>query len=487
MTPRILHTLTAALAVLLLALLGAPAVAQDASLQKAQAAFDKAQLEYQQGNYDAAAEAFKAAYDARPFPQFLYNIGAAFHMKGKKNSDLAAYAKAVEYYKRYLAEDPEAGDRARVEKSIAVLDAEIARLKTAPAPTAEQPAAPSAEVQQLGDASVRGLMVIESEPQGASIYLDKKDGTVLAKTPWSGSLDGEHTIIVEKRGYKSEETRIAPDPSRLVVIRFVLAEEDYLGWVDIKSNVPGADVFLDDKSVGAIGKTPFSGNLKPGRHTVYVSVDGYEEFSQEIEVIAGETLEVNANLSGAPVGYLNLRGAGIERSEIIVDGKVLCERGPCRKPVPEGYHTITIRRPGYRPFTTRVEVQARTEVSVSAQLTRKPGRGDAVGAYVVSALFAGGGAYLGLQARKIEDDLRAEIAAGDPPPDSEDPRLLRGKLFAIGANAAFGVSGIVALTAIYYTFREKGAPSTGTIDVQTLALQPRIGSDYAGMDLEVRW
>src|SRR4051794_5509163 len=88
--------------------LGAPrARAQQAdALKKAQAAFDQAQLDYLQGKYDEAAQGFQAAYASRPFPQFLYNVGASFHMKGKKASDVDAYGKAVEFYKKYLTEEP---------------------------------------------------------------------------------------------------------------------------------------------------------------------------------------------------------------------------------------------------------------------------------------------------------------------------------------------------------------------------------------------
>lgn len=466
----------------------AVASAQDASLKKAQEAFDQAQVQYLQGNYDDAAAGFKAAYDARPFPQFLYNIGASYHMKGKKTADVDAYTKAVDYYKRYIAEDPQAADKDKVERSIDVLEDEIERLKKEPPPAGTtDTATPSAAVEQLGDAKIRGLVVIESEPQGATIYLDGKEKGEYAKTPWSGSLEGEKSYLVEKRGYKSKEGRISGDPNRLLVLQIVLSEEDYLGWVEIKSNVPGADVYVDDKAVGAIGKTPYSGNFKPGKHTFWVSADGYDEFQAEVEVIAGEAHEVGAQLKGAPVGYLNLRGTGIDKSEILVDGKVLCERGPCRKPVKEGTHTVTVRRPGHKPYTARVDVQARTEISIRAQLARRPGRGDAIAAYVASGLFAGAGIYLGLQAKGLESDIKDDIEAGNPPPDDDDPRLQKGKIFAISADAAFAVSGLVALTAIYYTFREKGAPSTGQIDVRAIALEPQIGPGYAGLGMAVNW
>src|ERR1043165_6581134 len=57
------------------------------ALKKAQAAFDQAQLDYLQGKYDESARGFQDAYVLRPVPQFLYNVGASFHMKGKKASD----------------------------------------------------------------------------------------------------------------------------------------------------------------------------------------------------------------------------------------------------------------------------------------------------------------------------------------------------------------------------------------------------------------
>jgi len=271
------------------------------------------------------------------------------------------------------------------------------------------------------------------------------------------------------------------------VLQVVLSEEDYLGWLEIKANVPGANIFLDDKNVGAIGKTPFSGNFKPGKHTVWISADGYDEVQQEIEIVAGEAAEINATMKGSPVGYLYVRGYGIESSRIYVDGKLACERGPCRTPVREGKHRVTVSRSGYKPYRTRVDVQAKTEISLRASLAKKPGRGDAVVAYLFAAGFAGGGVYLGRESNKLRDQLRAEIDAGDPPPDASDPRFKRGKYFAMGANAAYGVAGLVGLAAIYYTFRDKGAASTATIDVRSLALVPDLGPDHAGLAMELSW
>ncbi|MGE0397681.1 MAG: PEGA domain-containing protein [Kofleriaceae bacterium] len=459
-------------------------------MKKAQAAFDQAQIDYLQGKYDEAAQGFQEAYAARDFPQFLYNTGAAYHMKGKKTSDPAAYQSAVEYYRKYLDKDQQASDKAKVEKAIGVLEAEIKRLKANPqvgsnAGSAAQ-TAPSAEVQQLGDVKVRGLIVVESEPSNASIYIDKKDKE-FAKTPWSGTLEGEHKIIIEKRGYKVAEKVVSADPSKLFVLSAVMAQEDYLGWVEISSNVPGAEIYIDDKSIGAVGKTPLSQNIKPGKHTFWISAEGYDEYKEEVEVIAGGTHTIKAPLKGAPVGRLNISGPGIEDAAIYVDGKVLCERGMCVKNVPQGDHTLTVVREGYKPYVRKITIQPKTEMKVKVVLARKPSRSDAVIAYVLAAGFTGGGIFLGLQANKYRDELKSEIANGNPPPDPEDPRFTKGKIFAIAADATFVIAGITALTAVYYTFRDKGAPSTALIEVNSIALQPQIGLDYAGLGMEVHW
>ena len=118
------------------------------------------------------------------------------------------------------------------------------------------------------------------------------------------------------------------------------------------------------------------------------------------------------------------------------------------------------------------------------QQAPKPGRGDAIAGYVVAGLFGGGGIYLGKQSQQLRDDLKADIAAGMPPVDNNDPRFLKGKIYAIAADGCFAIGGIALLTAVYYTFRDKGAPTRGGIEVRTLALQPQLGPTYAGMGME---
>jgi len=477
-----------------IAMIAARAGAQSAdALKKAQTSFDQAQGDYLAGKYDEAAQGFQEAYAARPFPQFLYNIAASYHMKGKKGSDVAAYTKAVEFYKKYLKEEPDATDKPKVEKAITVLEEEIKRLNT-PAGTGSgsgsgsaAPSAPSAEVQKLGDVKVHGLVVITTEPPDATIYLDDKKKGPVGQTPWSGSLDGEHKLYIEKRGYKPVETTISADPSKLVQVISPLSQASYLGWIDVTSNVPGADVYVDDKTVGAIGRTPMSQNIKPGKHTFWITAEGYNEYSETVDIAAGETASIKGSLKGTPVGQIDIVGAGIEDSEIRLDGKVLCAHGPCIRKVPEGDHQIEVTRPDYKTYAKTITVQAKSDTTVRVYLAEQPSRSDAVWAYVFTAVFAGGGIFLGERASQLHDDLQAAIAKGNPPVDSNDPRFLRGKIYSISADAAFGIAAIAGITAIYYTFRDKGAASRANIDMKSITLNPQVGSSYAGLGMEVSW
>ncbi len=469
--------------------------AQDEGLNRAREAFDQAQTLYAEGKFEEAATKFQAAYDARPFAQFQFNIGACYEK-------LHAYDKAADSYEKYLSEDPAASDKEAVQKRIEVLRKEAERLRkaqeTTPPPDGTTPpdgtppdgtptVTPSAEVAALAEVKTRGLVVIESDPPGAQIYLDRKDDGPLSKTPWNGTLEGEHTIFIERQGYKPVERRFAPDPNQMTVLIFTLAEQDYLGWVDIRSNIPGASIYVDDKSVGVYRKTPFSGNLKPGPHKIWVTAEGYDEFYTEINVVAGETQEINAKLKGNPVGYVNIQGRGVEHTQVIVDGSVLCERGPCRKAVSQGRHTLVLKRKGHKTYKRAIEVQAKTQTIIRPRMAKKPGRADAYWAYGFTVAFLAGGIYAGLTANGIRDDLQSEIDAGAPPPDSEDPRYLRGKIWAIGADTAYALAGISLLTAVYYTFRDKGPPSTASADVRAIAVEPQLTPEYAGIGLEVNW
>jgi hypothetical protein len=103
-----------------------------AAQSRAKASADEGGKAYKAGHLDAAADAFKKAYDACPSPGYLFNLGQLYRK-------LANNEQAVAYYKQYLAEAPDDdAHRDDAQKWIAQLD------RPAPPPTPPPAPAPAA-------------------------------------------------------------------------------------------------------------------------------------------------------------------------------------------------------------------------------------------------------------------------------------------------------------------------------------------------------
>jgi tetratricopeptide (TPR) repeat protein len=106
------------------------APAQDAH---ARDLFEKGRVAYQEARYDVALDLFTQAYALSKRPQLLNNIGQAADR-------LRMDADALDAYQRYLAEVPDAENRAAVENRIAALEEVIEAKRQAPVPTPEETA-----------------------------------------------------------------------------------------------------------------------------------------------------------------------------------------------------------------------------------------------------------------------------------------------------------------------------------------------------------
>ena len=76
-----------------------------------QAAFDRGDAAFKAGKYKEAAGAFAEAYEHKPSPDLLYNMGAAHQMAGDTQN-------AVKHYTLYLNMHPDAKDAERVRANI---------------------------------------------------------------------------------------------------------------------------------------------------------------------------------------------------------------------------------------------------------------------------------------------------------------------------------------------------------------------------------
>jgi hypothetical protein len=321
----------------------------------------------------------------------------------------------------------------------------------------------------------KGLVVIDSKPRGATIWLDSKLKPQLGQTPFQGSMEeGIHTVIVEHKGFKPEKRKIRVSSDRMIDLYFALSREHYLGWIQITANVAGAKVFIDNMELGARGQTPFTGNWKPGMHTIWVVKPGYATQRKLIEVVSGKTHNVHFVLKKVQHGWLRLSGVKVDGATVKVGDRVVC-KAPCKAvKVPAGGHVLRITRKGYKPIKKVIRVEQGKFTLVKARMAKKPSRISAWVTYGFAAVTLGTAIFAVVKGDAIKDAIERDIRNGKLV-NSRDKRFKEGKIWYIVGNSLFGVTAIAAGFALYYTFRDKGPKSKASIEVRGVTLVPQVG------------
>jgi len=431
--------------------------AVDDDLQAAKAQFEEAQTLYLRELWDDAAAKFLSAYDKKPFSSFLFNAAVAFE-KAKKLD------RAIDMFQRYLDKDPQARDSAEVKARIDSLKVLLAP-PPPPVGTVEKAPAPAAPLPTL---ATKGLVVIESKPTGAAIYLDDKSKGTFATTPWHGSLEPKPVkLLFEAQGFKPEEREITPRTDKVVEIYIALSEQHFLGWIEVIANVPGADVFIDRQDIGAMGKTPFTGHLKPGKHTLWLARAGFQTAQKEITVEPGTATTHTIALETVDFARLKAGGADSQGAHLMVDGILACTM-PCDQQLKPGEHQIVVQQDGMETYKDKLVVERADEATLDLKFSPKPPKTAAITYAVLSGLSFAGGIYLGVAGKHIKDQIDSDIGNPAKFTNNTDSRRNTGKWYYIGADVAFGVGALTGLLSLW-NFLESGPPSTAIVKKVNLA------------------
>jgi tetratricopeptide (TPR) repeat protein len=120
---------------LTLAAIAQPAHAEGDPKAAARAHFKRAEAAFNLGKFEEALAAYQAAYETKPLPGFLFNIAQCHRNMGN-------HERALFFYRRYLALDPQTSNRAVVEELID--ETERRRAAQAPSTALTPPSAASA-------------------------------------------------------------------------------------------------------------------------------------------------------------------------------------------------------------------------------------------------------------------------------------------------------------------------------------------------------
>lgn len=285
---------------------------------------------YQRSDYKVALEKFLESNRLVPNRNVTYNVARCYE-------ELKQFPEAYRYFLLALSGEPNSDTRARIEKALANIRQNVAVLE------------------------------IESEPPGATVFLERRDLGPRGNAPVSlGLRPAAYVVLAELPGYypaRVEVPTLAAGESRRVSLKL----EPVLGRVAIDEAARGASVRVDDAAQAPRCVAPCKLDLSEGRHRLYFERVGYHPSEVEVEVHAKQEVRVRPELlalTGSLVVSSDEPGALVE-----VDG---LPRGftPLVFNAPVGPHSLRLSLAGFKPARRDVVVQNARQLRVEVALTQ---------------------------------------------------------------------------------------------------------------------
>ena len=458
--------------------MGAPALAQDSdteNVSRARAHMERGQSLYAQArNLEAAAE-FLAGYEQYAHASFLYNAGIAYERHGNAR-------RAVQLYRRYLREAPNAVDADEVRERSTSLEGQVREQMiesgaiTAPPDGSTEPpptvidedeniidiyppdTADEPLVAAGPDRSAKSLVRINTDPEGAHIIVRRGDEIVVeGSAPFNGSVDpGDYTLTVEHPDFDSRSIDLSIEPGSVLLSLVALNQGDFTGMVNVVSEPAGARLFVDDREEGAVAETPHFGVLPVGPHHLWIDRPGYEVYEQDVEIGMSETTRIEVELQRLSYGRIRVTG-NIAGATILIDGEEVGQV-PYDGRVEPGDRVLTVQSDDMKDYEETIRIEPGQITPVEVELKPAMSRAGAWVTAVMGAAALGGGTALYLISRNNADEL-----AADPLLVADDDRIFRGRVLTIGSYAAFGAGALFGVLAIYYFLRDDLPDSEGDV------------------------
>jgi tetratricopeptide (TPR) repeat protein len=436
---------------------------------------EKGQALFVAKDYSGAAAIFDAGYREYPYSAFLFNSGVCYQKL--KDAD-----KALERFREYVRTDSQAPDVNLVKERITTLEAALAAAQASmsdagleDAATTTDAAVPLPEVPE-DRSTMKSLVVVETEPPDAplKLYARVQDGArpfaygasnpgwqevVATNAPASLTLGiGRYHIVVEKfRDFNTSEADIDVAPGHVLHFKANLSQGAFMAFLRVSANVQGASVYVDDnaKKRPAWGSTPHGELVPAGKHSVLIEAPGFQPLLLQAQLTQGEQKEMQANLVRVGYGFLRITSNATE-IKIKVDEKPVgywrSGEAPLDVRLDSGKHKLTVSAKSRQEYEGIVEVPHGQVLPLQAHMIPKYPRGAAWTQTAIGVAFVGAAIYFGTESNRLHDDLKADRKKGVL--EQDDGRVVRGRWYAVGADAGFAIGGALGALAVYNFIRD---------------------------------
>ncbi len=195
--------------------------------------------------------------------------------------------------------------------------------------------------------------------------------------PKDTAIGASETYDVLKQGLtkvdgldKAEKTnkKTAVSRAKPAVERQIKPLVSSLGFVKFKIDPPQASVMVDGKRCSPL-EISQGKQLNPGGHSIAVYSIGYAAYSSTLMLESGETQILNVTLKQQQRGIGNLHVYSYPWAEVYIDDSYQ-GNAPTPKPLslPEGDHSLVLKRAGFKTYNATVHVAANETTRIKVQL-----------------------------------------------------------------------------------------------------------------------
>ena len=205
-------------------------------------------------------------------------------------------------------------------------------------------------ISQNLDSSVGEAYSINTEPDGAEIYIDGVfygySDTVLNNLP-----TGQHEVTLVLDGYTDYRKIIYIQEGMSQSLTHVFEPLPTTGTVILKSTPSDAEVYMNNEYMGTTTLT--LEEVEPGTYNVLIKKTGYEDWEGVVEVERGKISDVSAELTAIRVAVLI--NTVPEGATVVFDGEEAGDT-PVEFQAEQGEHDLVITKFGYADLTTSIDV-----------------------------------------------------------------------------------------------------------------------------------
>lgn len=300
---------------------------------------DQADVEFRLGTeayrarqYEKALSHFFASNRLVPNRNVVFNIARCYE-------NMASYVEAFRYYGSLLETSLDATESQQLTQAIARVDKFVSILR------------------------------IESEPPGATVYLNRRDLGSYGVTPLDLPVKpGDYKILLEKAGWESQDlapVTLKPGETNAQNARLIRSE----GTVSLTGTPATVFVHVENEpaETDAIPVTlPAKLQVPVNQQTLIVSAPGFESARIPVDVHKNSTIDVEIALV-PQTGTLVITSSELN-SAVRLDGQLAGFTPVVLPNIPASTHRISIGQEGFESFSQTFELLPDERIEVHADL-----------------------------------------------------------------------------------------------------------------------